>query len=513
MIQREEISSLYDVYFNTVTKSDAIPTHCGGLYRGADSGMSPDVASLAAFVKLVEQPATILDLGAGVTSYVFRSLFSNVVTIDHDQVYLEFVRSICRKNGLSDANFLCGMQHVEADYVFCDYGTTDDRIRLMEEILSCGKRLVWVNDADDRPAVHLLVKSLRNLCRKKGVVFEPRLDVCDKYGRYGSIIWLDKDLSHELPTLVEYTSTILQRKVRILAPDNAYGLSRDREIMTNAFWQAGWDVEFGKPRDRSASSVPVQVHLEILAGHLLSSAQMNVLIPNPEWWEADWTSFLSHPSLQVWAKSRDAARIFSDLDARVETIGFCSIDQRDETVLRERRFLHVAGHSPNKGTVELISNWPSDGLPLTVVSSLPGLPIADNVTLLQHCDPSELRRLQNTCIFHIYPSRYEGFGHALWEGLSCGAVVFATGAPPFNEQTGAFLLLSATCGSALGRLVTGAEVSTWGFAAAAAWAREISENDLARYQSQARLAWEQRAADFTKRLDSVFAILLDRAVA
>ena len=166
----DKISSLYNAYFYAVAKSDAIPVHCRSLHQGVDSGMSPDVASSVEFIKLVELPATILDLGAGVSTYVFRSLFDNVITIDSDHGYLEFVRSICRKSNLSNDNFFCGMRHIVADYIFFDYGTTDDRIRLLEQVVSYGKKLIWVNDADNRPAVRPLINSLHSLSRRKGFV-------------------------------------------------------------------------------------------------------------------------------------------------------------------------------------------------------------------------------------------------------------------------------------------------------------------------------------------------------
>ena len=44
--------------------------------------------------------------------------------------------------------------------------------------------------------------------------------------------------------------------------------------------------------------------------------------------------------------------------------------------------------------------------------------------------------MMNSHLFHLMPAGYEGWGHALNEGIGCGAVVITTNHPPMNEFNG-----------------------------------------------------------------------------
>lgn len=292
---------------------------------------------------------------------------------------------------------------------------------------------------------------------------------------------------------------------RIIVTNNNAGLTRDSAIVAQAFRRAGWDVCFATPKMKGQlQHVTVNVHLEILAERMLGAAHKNIVIPNPEWWSAKWTPALAQPSVSIWAKTEDAIRAFNGVGRAIERVGFCSRDQRDVSVPRERTFLHVSGASPNKGTDRLISCWRADWPHLTIVSSIDRASRA-NVTVLQHVSDDVLRGLQNRHMFHIYPSRYEGFGHAQWEGLSCGAIVFVTDGPPFDEYPNAFRLLAATPKEqAANHLVTMYDVKEEAFAEAVRWAK-MSEEALAAHREQARVAWESATNVFAERIARVIA--------
>jgi len=295
--------------------------------------------------------------------------------------------------------------------------------------------------------------------------------------------------------------------VRIIGTNNGMGLSRDREVIGSAFRAAGWDVSYAVASDKAPSGpVAVNVHLEIFCARLIDSAGVNIVIPNPEWWEHGWTAWLKHASVVVWAKTRDTARIFGELGARVEWIGFRSADRRISVVRRERAFLHVAGASPNKGTLDLVGCWQKDWLRLTVISARSLVCRLPNVTVLRSATDAEVRQLQNENLFHIYPSLYEGFGHAQWEGLSCGAIVFATDGPPFNEHGSAFRLLDAADGDRT-RLIVKRAVTKEAVRQAVEWSQGIADSEVCTLRDRSRASWLEASLAFGARIKRLVAAL------
>jgi glycosyltransferase involved in cell wall biosynthesis len=167
-------------------------------------------------------------------------------------------------------------------------------------------------------------------------------------------------------------------------------------------------------------------------------SRRNVLLPNPEW--LDVTPAMSGMDA-VLCKTRWTTEIMAKLHPRPVFTGFTSLDRSLPMIERsDRRPFHLVGRSPNKGTGAVLEAWRRNpGWPtLTVIAWDTGLVMPEQVPGNVHVtrnfvDDAELQRIQAGSGLHVSPSEAEGFGHTLVEGMSTGALVITTDAPPMNE--------------------------------------------------------------------------------
>lgn len=250
-------------------------------------------------------------------------------------------------------------------------------------------------------------------------------------------------------------------RVNLVAADNGAGLTRDMNLLAGALAEAGMDVTItalrrGKLRKwfrpyfvragnvlRRLLGLKAPFRLSLMQEHIraeyLSWAEVNVLVPNPEYLLQSDIDLLQRVDC-VFVKTRHAEEILDRLGSRTEYIGFTSEDRNDARVPRMRAFLHVAGKSGNKGTQSILDAWKQHPHwpPLTVVQRSRRVPQSEpvpaNVTLLtRYLADDVLKELQNSHRFHLCPSRTEGFGHYLLEALGMGAVTLTTDGAPMNE--------------------------------------------------------------------------------
>lgn len=231
----------------------------------------------------------------------------------------------------------------------------------------------------------------------------------------------------------------------LVARSNNYGLTRDAAILGEAMDRLGLSNAFSERRQRgmfdrlfrrrTASRI---LHVERAFPAWFGAGQENWLIPNPERYPRRQIGRLRRLT-GVFAKTLDAQRIFESLGIRTLYLGFTSPDRRDTEIRKDwGRFFHLAGANTLKGTEDILALWAAhpEWPELVLVQKADNAPgsVPPNVTLRSgYMDDAELRRLQNVCGIHLCPSRAEGWGHYIVEGLSAGGIVVTTDAAPMNE--------------------------------------------------------------------------------
>lgn len=230
---------------------------------------------------------------------------------------------------------------------------------------------------------------------------------------------------------------------------NGIGLEREYRLLCEFLQSLAhnvFGVQYDAPLHDYAERADLMISLETVARHLLPIAPMHWWFPNPEWCTSDLLPVVDRHFQKIFTKTREAQRIFEPLfPERVFYVGFLVRDQFDATIFRKRQFLHVGGNGSLRNTQAVLDAWKwkhkGKGIDaqLTVVSRIAGLNLSDfppdvpPVKFFKEVSEEELKRLQNSCLYHLQPSATEGFGHSLRESVTCGAILLTTDAAPMNE--------------------------------------------------------------------------------
>lgn len=224
------------------------------------------------------------------------------------------------------------------------------------------------------------------------------------------------------------------KTINLISRDNGVGLSTDMLLLEQALEPAGYDVRRVSYNERVMRDCDLAIFLELFNPRLVRYARRIVGVFNLEWFSAGWEPYLSKFD-QLWAKSVEAHEVYQHMNLASKLTGFASQDLLDESVPRQLGCFHLRGHSGLKNTEAILEAWRrnSDLPPLTIVSAAP-VRVPKNVVVLPRIGHVELVQLMNANLIHLCPSRSEGWGHYITEGMSCKAIVITTDASPMNEH-------------------------------------------------------------------------------
>ena len=240
-------------------------------------------------------------------------------------------------------------------------------------------------------------------------------------------------------------------KINIYTKLNGVGLQADANILVNALNSHDCQIiDWTKPIRRVAD---INIHLEHIRKEFIFHAKYNILMPNPEWFEPSFEPLLKNIDLVI-CKTYYCFDIFSKKHKKVVYSGFTSIDKFNENIEKRTLFLHLGGLSSHKNSELIRDIWSeNDNMPLLFMQKIGAknfsLRKKNYIEQFTRLPENELISRMNQSIFHICPSKAEGFGHYINEAISTGAIVITTDAPPMNELITSdygFLVPADICG-------------------------------------------------------------------
>lgn len=287
---------------------------------------------------------------------------------------------------------------------------------------------------------------------------------------------------------------------------NGIGLQREYLLLRQFLESRGHTVrghQFDEPAPEGTDDLCIWI--EVVAEHLLGLGHVHWLFANPEWLRPSYVRFIQRHVSKIFAKTHAAVTDLQTRFPKVHYVGFLSEDRRDLTVARSARFLHLGGNSGFRNTPAVIEAWRSyrywngrDGVsaPLTVVTNSNTVvrEQTPDITFHKRLGDEEIRELQNSHLYHILPSAYEGYGHATHEAQSVGAILLTTSAGPMSELHAPFEVPSV--GTRKNNLGILHAVSPADIRAAVPKMLALPNYEIARMQVEARARWENGNREF-----------------
>ena len=182
----------------------------------------------------------------------------------------------------------------------------------------------------------------------------------------------------------------------------------------------------------------------------LDRNKINILITNEEWLQSE-KLFLLQQFDKIITKSLFAEVLLSPYNNNIVNCGFISKDRYVPNIKKQEQFLHVMGKSSQKGSEHVLTSFTGacNHLPLTVIESRDGCtfetPGANFNYIKDFISEDDLNINFNAHTTHLCPSYNEGWGHYLYEGLSCGALLYVTKLPMFLEWLDPDLVVFLDC--------------------------------------------------------------------
>lgn len=165
-------------------------------------------------------------------------------------------------------------------------------------------------------------------------------------------------------------------------------------------------------------------------------SNINILIPCIEWMHPFSIKNIKLFDI-IFATTEECYNLLKPLHSNVIKMGFSSIDRYNPNIIKKPTFFHNCGKSIQKNTELVVDVFNENKLPITIVDATSRFigKTKQNINYIpKFLNENEITELYNQNLFHICCSINEGWGHYIYESLSCKSVLITTNAPPMNEN-------------------------------------------------------------------------------
>jgi len=203
-------------------------------------------------------------------------------------------------------------------------------------------------------------------------------------------------------------------KINLYYWNNGVGVVNDSILIKNVLHE--YDViTYDISKNNNYRNSDLGIFIQNIQADQLSNNKKNVLLINEEWLNPDEILFLKQFDHLI-VKSKYAKDLLSSEHPSIIQTGFFSMD-RQFFPKNTGNILHFKGKSVQKNT-ELVSKYNSIKTLDSEFNYLTENQVVENL---------------NSHDIHICCSLYEGWGHYLWEAMSCGKLVICSEVPVFKE--------------------------------------------------------------------------------
>lgn len=207
----------------------------------------------------------------------------------------------------------------------------------------------------------------------------------------------------------------LKHKINLYYWNNGVGIANDVILLKVLLKE--YDVKiYDMSKNNEFRKGDIGIFIQNVFENQLEYNKKNLFIINEEWLSKDEKLFLKQFDYLI-VKSTHAKKLLSPYHSTIIQTGFFSLD-RYFFPKNTGKILHFKGKSVQKNT-ELVLNYKDK---INIIDSE-----------VNYLSEIQVNQELNNHDIHICCSLYEGWGHYLWEAMSCGKLVICSEIPVFKE--------------------------------------------------------------------------------